>query len=146
MNTDKIKILYENSIKKSKIPNEIGMSRSTFFEMMNGIGSPRVENLEKVAKYFNKPISYFFDEEIIPNQDQENKIKELEEELHALRKKVEEYEKEIKLKDEILNTKNELLKQKDETIELLKKQIDSNEPKIPKKEIKKDFAEGQPSK
>lgn len=119
MNSDKIKILYENSIKKSKIPNEIGISRSTFFEMMNGIGSPRVENLEKVANYFNKPISYFFDEENFNNQEYQNKIDELEKEIRALRK-----ENEILI--ERIKDKEAIIKKNDKILSLIEKENSKN--------------------
>ena len=67
MNSKKIKDLYENEPQRSEIHKKIGISSSTLFYIMNGNGNPTIDNLEKIAKYFGKPISYFFDEENCKN-------------------------------------------------------------------------------
>jgi len=63
MNVEKLRNLYENANKKSQIGDKIGISRTALFDIMNENVSPKVENLEKIAKYFNVPVGYFFDEE-----------------------------------------------------------------------------------
>lgn len=126
MNSKKLLELYNKSSNKSKIAGEIGISRVTLNDMTKENANPTIDKLEKVARYFGVPIGYFFDEENIIDQNSQNKIKELEEELHALRKKVKEYDKEIIA----LRKENELLfdklKDKEKIISLLEGEKSKN--------------------
>jgi len=62
MNYEKIKKLYESSGKKQDFFEKIDIKQSTFYDILAKRNQIRVENLEKIAKYFDKPVGYFFDE------------------------------------------------------------------------------------
>ena len=79
MNRQKIKNLYDNDSRKSEIHKKIKMSSSTLFNLINGIGNPTIINLEKVAKYFEKPVGYFFDEENLYKTETDENQKTIEE-------------------------------------------------------------------
>ena len=68
MNIKKIISLYENSDKKERVFEEMGIKKTTFHDIINGKTNTSVQNIEKIAKYFGVPIGYFFDEENGNNQ------------------------------------------------------------------------------
>ena len=66
MNLDKIKALCEAKGSRSQLIRKAGISRPTIDAILAG-GDFKVSTLEKIAKAFNLPVSYFFDEEIGTN-------------------------------------------------------------------------------
>ena len=107
MNNEKIKELYYKEAEKSKVPEKIGISRSNFDGIMNGIISPNVQTLEKIAKYFGKSIGYFFDE---PQADDIMR-KSIEQQMALSEKEIEIMYKNNKIADLnfIISTQKELI-------------------------------------
>ncbi len=50
--------------KRGKRPlcREMGISPSSLFNWLDNVGKPTMSSVERIATYFHKPISYFFDE------------------------------------------------------------------------------------
>jgi len=86
MNVEKIKKLYESLASKLDNFEKIGIKRQTFYDILTQKTQTKVDNLEKIAVYFNKPVGYFFDE---PD------ARELEKENIELRKDVEKLSEKI---------------------------------------------------
>lgn len=61
MNTDRLRKLYETSTNKHDAAKKMGVSFETLQRMLEGKDC-MVSTLEKIAKYYNVPIGYFFDE------------------------------------------------------------------------------------
>ena len=55
------KLINEQNKTKSEILDKIGLSKATLSNIINAVGSPSCENLEKVAAYFGVSMDYFFD-------------------------------------------------------------------------------------
>jgi hypothetical protein len=62
MNVEKIKRIVENSKRNSEFYSGIGIKEGTFRDILSERTKTTVENLEKIAAYFKKPVGYFFDE------------------------------------------------------------------------------------
>ena len=61
MNTNKIKQLLDTCPDKRAACREMGTTYQTLLNIISG-ADVRVSTLEGIAKYFNVPIGYFFDE------------------------------------------------------------------------------------
>ena len=61
MNTNKLKQLLDTCPDKRAACREMGTTYQTVLNVING-SDLRVSTLEGIAKYFNVPIGYFFDE------------------------------------------------------------------------------------
>lgn len=61
MNTNKLKQLLDTCPDKRAACREMGTTYQTVLNVING-ADLRVSTLEGIAKYFNVPIGYFFDE------------------------------------------------------------------------------------
>lgn len=61
MNAKKLEKLFENCADKRKEARKMGTTYQTILNVING-ADLRVSTLEGIAKYFNVPIGYFFDE------------------------------------------------------------------------------------
>ena len=53
------KLLKEKGVRAAEVSRETGISTSTFTDWKKGRGTPKVDKLQKIADYFNVPISYF---------------------------------------------------------------------------------------
>ena len=61
MNTKRLEKLFEKCADKRKEARKMGTTYQTILNIING-ADVRVSTLEGIAKYFNVPIGYFFDE------------------------------------------------------------------------------------
>lgn len=57
---------YEKLLKKTKktsyqVSKDTGIAQSTFSDWKNGISNPKVDKLQKLADYFDVPITYFLE-------------------------------------------------------------------------------------
>jgi len=107
MNVEKLKKLYDNLPKKGEFSEKLGINYSYIKKIVSGENNPSVKTLEKIAEYFNVPVSYFFDEE---PQITDEKIKEIIKENEYLKQVNEIREKQVE--------------QMQQTIDLLKKMLD----------------------
>ncbi len=72
--------IYENYCKirdsrectDAKVSRETGVTKSTFSDWKSGRCKPKIEKLQKIADYFNVPLSYFFSE----NEDMKEVLNE----------------------------------------------------------------------
>jgi len=63
MDVEKLKKLYDNLPKKGDFSEKTGINYSYIKKIISGKNNPSVKTLEKIADYFQVPVSYFFDEE-----------------------------------------------------------------------------------
>jgi transcriptional regulator with XRE-family HTH domain len=56
------KIIFEKKVKKKDLYTYLGISKQTLDDYLSEKTSMTVATLEKIASYFNVPVSYFFDE------------------------------------------------------------------------------------
>ena len=61
MNIDKLKSLFEASKDKYGDAEKIGVTYEAIRKILAG-SDPKVSTIEKIAKYYNVPVGYFFDE------------------------------------------------------------------------------------
>lgn len=61
MNTDKITKLFEASKDKYGDARKMGITYQTMLNIMNG-SDVKASTLEKIARFYNVPVGYFFDE------------------------------------------------------------------------------------
>ena len=57
------KLRNEKGVSDYRVSRETGIPKSTFSEWKAGRSKPKLEKLQKLAKYFNVPIEHFVDEE-----------------------------------------------------------------------------------
>ena len=107
MNKEKLKRIIEKPGNINEFSEKIGINRSYFYQFRKLESDITVSILEKIAEYFNVPVSYFFDEE---PQITDEKIKEIIKENDYLKQVNEIREKQVE--------------QMQQTIDLLKKMLD----------------------
>jgi len=135
-NPEKIKLLHSKENNKSEIHEKIGISKSNYSNIMNENVSPTVETIEKIAKFFKKPVGYFFDE---PDaNDLQEKVKELElDKIDILNSysiyfkkkeddagKIEHFENELKKVYKIMEVEINRLEKENEKLSTLQEKID----------------------
>lgn len=54
-------LLEERGITSYKVAKETGISQVTLSDWKNGRSVPKVDKLQKIANYFEVPITYFLD-------------------------------------------------------------------------------------
>ena len=131
MNIEKIKKLFEKTDSIANLSKEIGINRSYCYEILNGKTNIGSDILERIAKYFDVPVGYFFDEDKIIDESSKKKVLELEEINLQLRKDLEFYRQAIFDKERIIDSKEEAniaLKDKISILETLIEQIKKTHP------------------
>lgn len=68
-------LLIKHNVTPYRVSKETGIGASTFTDWKNGKSTPKLDKLQKIADYFNVPVSYFYtsDEDIKHLQPQKNK-------------------------------------------------------------------------
>lgn len=61
MNTKRLKQLFDTSTNKHADAKKIGVSYNSILKILDG-GDFKVSTLEMIARYYNVPVGYFFDE------------------------------------------------------------------------------------
>lgn len=56
------KLLDEKNVTANRVAKATGIDRSAFTHWKNGKFTPKINTLEKIADYFNVPVSYFYEE------------------------------------------------------------------------------------
>ena len=77
MNVDKIRALFEDSENKYSDAKRMGITYEALRKIING-GDLKVSTLEKIARYYEKPVSYFFDEVTVEKKRERQGTKQLE--------------------------------------------------------------------
>lgn len=54
-----------NHVSAYKMAKDLGFSRSVISEWKSGKSKPKADKIQKIAEYFNVPVSYFYDEDSI---------------------------------------------------------------------------------
>lgn len=57
-------LLKKNHCRASTVADAIGIRRGYLSDWKTGKTNPKIETLQKIADYFNVPVSYFYGEEI----------------------------------------------------------------------------------
>ncbi len=55
------KLLADKNVTAYRVAKDLGMPRSAFSGWKNGRSTPKIETLQKIADYFDVPVSYFYD-------------------------------------------------------------------------------------
>lgn len=72
------KLLKERNVKASDVNKGTGVASSTLTEWKQGRYEPKIDKLQKIADFFNVPVSYFKDEEVeLPTPDAKNILESL---------------------------------------------------------------------
>lgn len=56
-------LLQKSGMKVADVAKESGVSPSTFSDWKSGKSKPKVDKLQKIAKVFDVPVSYFIEDE-----------------------------------------------------------------------------------
>lgn len=59
-----LKLLTEHNTTPYKVAKATGIANSTFSNWKNGISTPKVDKLQKIADFFGVPVGYFTGEEV----------------------------------------------------------------------------------
>lgn len=54
-------LLKQNNVTAYRVSQETGIPKSTFTEWKKGKYQPKVAKLQKIADYFNVPVTYFLE-------------------------------------------------------------------------------------
>lgn len=61
MNTEKLRKLFDTAADKRTEAKKMGLTYMGIQNIING-SDPHISTIERIAKYYNVPIGYFFDE------------------------------------------------------------------------------------
>lgn len=69
-------LLTKHGITAYKVSKDTGISRATFSEWKSGRSAPKMDKIQKLADYFNVPLSYFYsaDEDVVEQQEAINAL------------------------------------------------------------------------
>ena len=57
-----LQLLKDRGVTAYKLTSDLGISRSSVSEWKKGKAKPKREALQKIAEYFDKPLSFFYEE------------------------------------------------------------------------------------
>lgn len=77
MDVERLKKLFESSTDKYGDAERMGVTYEALRRIMSG-GDLKVSTLEKIARYYEKPVSYFFDEVTVDKKRERQGAKQLE--------------------------------------------------------------------
>lgn len=63
-----VKLRDEKGVTDYRVAEETGIPKSTFTDWRTGRSKPKLEKLSKIANYFNVPIDYFVNNEVISKE------------------------------------------------------------------------------
>lgn len=106
MNKEKLKKIIEKPDNINEFSEKIGINRSYFYQFRKLESDITVSILEKIAEYFNVPVSYFFDEE---PQITDEKVKEIIKENEYLKQVNEIREKQVEQMQQTIDLLNKML-------------------------------------
>lgn len=69
-----LKLLEERHVTAYKVGKDTGIASATLSDWKNGKSTPKKEKMQKIADYFNVPLSYFYGVETTELTPQENNI------------------------------------------------------------------------
>ena len=88
MNTNKLSKLFESSKDKYGDAKKMGATYQSITNIING-SDPHVSTLERIAKFYNVPVGYFFDEaEADGRQSHEVEIANLKGQIEGLKEAI----------------------------------------------------------
>jgi transcriptional regulator with XRE-family HTH domain len=119
------KLMFEKKVKKIDLYHHLDISKNTLNDYLIGKTSMTVESLEKIAKFLNVPVCYFFDEQLSNdssinanngslaighNSSAKNiSLSDCQKELEHLKQLIEEKDKQLKDKEEIIKGLNTII-------------------------------------
>lgn len=90
MNTEKLKVLFEQSADKYADAQRIGTTYQTMYNLIYKGSVCKVDLLQKIASFYKVPIGYFFDEdEKKLNGDLANELNSAYQKIESLQREVE---------------------------------------------------------
>lgn len=66
------RLMKEKGVKPSDVAKAVGISSSVFTDWKKGRYTPKADKLYALAKYFDVPMEFFFDEDVLISQIQDN--------------------------------------------------------------------------
>ena len=76
------KLLEQHNMSAYKLAKELGFSVSVFPDWKKGRYTPKADKIQKIADYFNVPVSYFYGEEEKPQYYLDDETAKMAQELH----------------------------------------------------------------
>lgn len=76
------KLMLERGVTAYKISKDLGFSQSLFSGWKQGKYEPKADKIQKIADYFNVPVSYFYGEEDKPTYYFDEDTAKLAQEIH----------------------------------------------------------------
>lgn len=71
------KLLKERGLKVADVSEATGIKKPTFTAWKKGEYTPKADKIQKIAEYFEVPVSYFYEEDIIPGYYYNEDVAEL---------------------------------------------------------------------
>ena len=116
MNKDKLKKLFEQCTDKQRAAKECGMTYQSMYNLLYKENTTcKVESIERIAKFFDKKVGYFFDEET----DNQNVVASGDNSVAAIQSTVTQSDSNVL--QERINCLEKLLDEKERTIQILMK-------------------------
>lgn len=82
MNYDKFeKLMKERGVKAAEVSRQTGVPTQTLSAWKKGDYIPKADKIQKIAEYFEVPVSYFYEEDIIPGYYYDDDVAELAEQM-----------------------------------------------------------------
>ena len=123
MNKEKLKNLFEQCTDKQRAAKECGMTYQSMYNLLYKENTTcKVESIERIAKFFDKKVGYFFDEEA----DNQNAVASGENSVAAIQSTVTQGDSKVLQEringlQKLLQEKENLLNEKERTIQILMK-------------------------
>lgn len=115
MNKEKLKNLFEQCTDKQRAAKECGMTYQSMYNLLYKENTTcKVESIERIAKFFDKKVGYFFDEEA-----DQNAVASGYNSVAAIQSTVTQCDS--KVLQERINCLEKLLEEKERTIQILMK-------------------------
>lgn len=115
MNKEKLKNLFEQCTDKQRAAKECGMTYQSMYNLLYKENTTcKVESIERIAKFFDKKVGYFFDEEA-----DQNAVASGNNSVAAIQSTVTQGDN--KVLQERINGLQKLLEEKERTIQILMK-------------------------
>ena len=123
MNKEKLKNLFEQCTDKQRAAKECGMTYQSMYNLLYKENTTcKVESIERIAKFFDKKVGYFFDEEA----DNQNAVASGNNSVAAIQSTVTQGDSKVLQEringlQKLLQEKENLLNEKERTIQILMK-------------------------
>lgn len=132
--TKLLKLRQENGLKQLVIAELLNISQSTISNIEKNQLSPNYHQIQTLATFFKVPVSFFFDDEFITVNQENNEecLQKIQTILTDFKQTVSDFRNQIKDKDTIINHQQNMLNMKNESMINLELMVKKHENTITK--------------